>query len=53
MSIINSHSRLKNSVIVSKKSKIIINKNVEEHSDCLIKVEFWIDSNSFIILDLV
>lgn len=52
-SIIDSHNRLKNSVIVAKKSKIILNKNVEEHSDCLIKVEFWIDSNSFIILDLV
>jgi hypothetical protein len=45
--------RLKNSVIVVKKSKIILNKNIEEHSDCLIKVEFWIDFNNFIILDLV
>jgi hypothetical protein len=45
--------RLKNSVIVAKKSKIILNKNIEEKSDCLIKVEFWIDFNNFIILDLV
>jgi hypothetical protein len=52
-SIIDSHIRLNNSVIVAKKSKIIINKNIEEHSDFLIKVEFWIDSDNFIILDLV
>ncbi len=42
---------LKDTIIVAKKSKIILNKNVEEQSDCL-KVEFWIDFNNFIIIDL-
>jgi hypothetical protein len=51
----NNQKRLKNKIIVAKKSKIVLNKNIEEDSknSQLLKVEFWIDSEKFLVIDLV
>ncbi len=51
---LNNEKRLKDKIIVAKKSKIVLNKNVEEDSqNSLLKVEFWIDSEKFFVIDLV
>ena len=50
---LNNQKRLKDTIIVAKKSKIILNKNVEKHVDeDLVSVEFWINSESYKVITL-
>lgn len=45
--------RLLNTIIVARKSKILLNKNVERHSEKdLVRVEFWINSDNYRVINL-
>jgi hypothetical protein len=47
----NDEKRLKNKIIIAKKSKIVINKNVELDSE-KVRVEFWINSENYKVINL-
>lgn len=51
---LSNEKRLKDTIIVCKKSKIVLNKNLEKNPDKqdLVKVEFWINSDNYIVIDL-